>query len=185
MTNTTDNQSPYRRGAENGITFGVYLTVMFFASVYSEKVQLLGLLTICMMLLVPFIIYRYLRRSYVTDHGCTLLSSLWMQGIMVFLCGSVLSASVQIVYLRWINPDFIINQLRSIIDIYSNSGVAQGEQMAELLQNLIDAKAVPSAISLVIEMIWLSVFTGSLLSVLVSLLVRARPVPPPRHPSEH
>lgn len=179
---TASTQSPYRRGADNGLTFGIYLTAMFFSSVYGTQVPILSLLSIALMLGVPFVIYRYLRRSYVADRGCTILSSLWMQGIMAFLCGAILSGAIQVVYLRWINPDFILSQMRTMIDIYSNSGLQQGEQVAEMLQTLIDAKAVPSAITIVIEMIWMAVFSGSLLSVLMALLVRARPVPPPsRH----
>lgn len=170
--------SPYRRGAEDGLTFAIYLVVMFFASIYTTKVALLSLLVILMMLGVPFVIYRYLRRAFVADRGTSLMSALWMHGIMIFLCGSLLAGAVEVVWLRWIDPTYIVDQLHSVIDLYENSGWDRGEEMAEVLQRMIDNSLVPSAISIVMEMIWLSVFTGSLLSALISLLVRARPIGP-------
>ncbi|MFG6423482.1 MAG: hypothetical protein K1V71_03655, partial [Paramuribaculum sp.] len=70
----------------------------------------------------------------------------------------------------------IVDQIHSIIDLYSNSGWERGEEMAQVLQRMIDNSLIPSAISIVMEMIWLSVFSGSLLSALIALLVRARPI---------
>lgn len=168
--------SPYRRGAEDGLTFAVYLTVMFFASIYSTRVAMLSLLVIVMMLGVPFVIYGYLRRAYVADRGRTIMSSLWMHGIMIFLCGSLLAGAVELIWLRWIDSDYIITQLNAVVELYSDSGWDRGEQMAEVIQRMIDNGLVPSVISIVMEMIWLSVFTGSLLSALIALLVRARPI---------
>lgn len=177
MSPTRSLPSPYRRGAHDGLSFAVYLTVMFFASLYTTRVALLSLLVVLMMIGVPFVIYRYLRRAYVADYGCTQMSALWMHGIMIFLCGSLLAGAVEIVWLRWIQPDYIINQLHAVIDLYENSGWDRGEEMAAMLQRMIDNSLVPSAISIVMEMLWLSVFTGSLLSALMALLVRARPLP--------
>lgn len=178
MTPTPSLPSPYRRGAEDGLLFAVYLVALFFASIYSTEVALLPLVTILLMLGVPFVIYRFLRRAFVADHGCTTMSGLWMHGIMIFLCGGLLSAAVSFVWLRWIQPDYIIDQLHSVIDLYEGSGWARGEEMADMLQRMIDNRLVPSVISIVMEMLWLGVFTGSLLSALMALLVRARPVNP-------
>ena len=176
MPTTNSLTSPYSRGAHDGLSFAVYLTVMFFASIYTTRVALLSLLAILMMLGVPFVIYRYLRRAYVADGGITIMSGLWMHGIMIFLCGSLLAGAVEVVWLRWIDPTYIVDQIHSIIDLYSNSGWERGEEMAQVLQRMIDNSLIPSAISIVMEMIWLSVFSGSLLSALIALLVRARPI---------
>lgn len=97
-----------------------------------------------------------------------------MQGIMTFICGSLIAGLVAVVYLKWINPDFIADRLQEAIDFYSGSGWQQGEEMADLLQNMVKAHVVPTPIQIVIEMIWLGVFSGSLLSLLMAVLVRAR-----------
>lgn len=173
----SERKSPYRRGADDGFFFGIYLSAMFFASVYSLDAPLLGVISFLMVLAVPFIIYRFLRRTYVEEYGTTLLSALWMQGIMIFLCGALICGAVSLIYLKWINPSFIVDQMRTVIDIYSGSGWESGEEMADMMQRIIDNNLVPTSISIVMEMIWLSVFSGSLLSLLMSLLVRARAVP--------
>ena len=170
--------SPYKRGADDGVTFAIYLTALFFASIYSIDVPLLSFVVLLLVLGVPFMIYMYLRRAYVADKGFTLLSGLWMHGIMIFLCGSALSAVVQVIYLKWLNPHYISDMVKTAIDLYSQLPGENAERMTDILQKIIDNNMVPSAISIVMEMLWLSVFSGSLLSVLMALLVRARPVKP-------
>lgn len=168
--------SPYRRGANDGFYFGLYLTVMFFAIVISVKVSVFSLLAFAMMLFVPFLIYRWLRRSYVEDKGRSQLSALWMQGIVIFACGSLIAGVVATIYLKWIDPDFIVNRLNEAIELYKDSDWPQGREIATVMQEMIDYNFVPSAIAIIFEMIWLSIFSGSLLSLLMSLLARARRV---------
>lgn len=95
----TPGKSPYRRGADDGILFGLLLCAAFFCGVYSFRLPLLGFACLVIALSVPFVIYRFLRRSYVTDRYTTQLSSLWMQGIMTFACGCVIAGLVATVYL--------------------------------------------------------------------------------------
>ncbi len=166
--------SPYRRGADDGFIFGVMLCVMFFAGVFSVSAPVLSVVALIIFIAVPFVIYTFLRRAYITDLYTTQLSSLWMQGIMTFICGSLIAGLVAVVYLKWINPDFIADRLQEAIDFYSGSGWQQGEEMADLLKNMVKAHVVPTPIQIVIEMIWLGVFSGSLLSLLMAVLVRAR-----------
>lgn len=168
--------SPYKRGADDGITFAIYLTVLFFASIFSPKHILLSVSSLVLMAGVPFMIYYYLRRAYVADKGIATVSSLWMHGIMIFVCGSVLSAVVQVVYLRWIDPLYISNMVKLLIDTYSKIPGENAREIVTVLQRTLDYHLLPSAISIVFEMIWLAIFSGSLLSLLMTLLVRARPV---------
>lgn len=168
--------SPYRRGADDGFVFGLYLAATFLAMVLASRLPLLGLISLLMCAGVPVFIYIRLRRSFTADNGHTLLSSLWMQGIVTFACGSLIAGAVATAYLKWIEPDFIISKLREAIDFYAGSGWSRGEEVAETLRRMIDMHLVPSAVAIVVEFIWLSVFSGSLLSLLMALLARSRPV---------
>ena len=78
------------------------------------------------------------------------------------------------IYLKWINPDFIADRVQEAIDFYSESGWKQGEEMADMLRRMVSAHIIPTPIQIVIEMIWLGVFSGSLLSLLMAVLARAR-----------
>ncbi len=127
MTQTGPHtHSPYRRGADDGFVFGAYLTASFLTMVWSSAVPLLGLVSMLLLAGVPVFIYMKLRRSFVADCGHTLLSSLWMQGIATFACGSLIAGAVATAYLKWIEPDFIIGRLREAIDFYSGSGWERG-----------------------------------------------------------
>lgn len=171
--------SPYKIGANRGAVLGIIMSVMFLASVYAEKIPLLSFLSLILFFSVPFFVYRSLRKTFVTNSGLPTLSILWMQGIVTFACGSLILALVASIYMRYIEPDFIISMVHKAIDFYSALPDQQSQQVAKLLNQMINAHAVPSAVYLALEMVWLGIFSGSLLSLLLSLLVRARPVPPP------
>lgn len=169
-------RSPYRRGASDGITLGLLLTGIFLASVLSVRFSLLALVAIAGAVAVPFMIYRYLRRSYVADLGTTLISSLWMQGIMAFACAAAISGLVAMVYLKWIDPYFMSERIAEAIELYRNSGLESGERTADTLQAMVDGHMMPSSVEFVLEAIWLTIFSGSMLSLLMALLARARAV---------
>ena len=169
--------SPYRRGDDDGFLFGILLSAMFFAGVFSFTIPLLGLISTLLALSVPFVIYFFLRRAYVADYGTTLLSSLWMQGIMIFACGSLIAGLLAMVYLKWINPDFFSARIAEAIEFYRSSGWESGERMADTRSAMVEARVRPSAVQMVLETIWLSIVSGSLLSLLMGLLARARAVP--------
>lgn len=170
--------SPYSLGARRGLTFGVMLCAMFFAMVYAERAALLGLLAIVIFLSVPFFIYKALRHTYVEERGMTTLSGLWMQGIMIFACGSIICAAVTTVYMRWIEPTFVVDLVRRAADFYAAAGDPSAEEVATVLNRMIESHTLPSALSIAMEMTWLSIFSGSMLSLLMALLARARAVPP-------
>lgn len=173
---STEQKSVYRRGADDGLFFGIYLIIMFFASAFSMAIPFAGLLSIILVLGVPFIIYRFLRRSYVNDNGTTQFSALWVQGITTFFCGSLISGIVALIYMKWINPDFILTQIQTLIDVYMANDWKEGKEIAEVLTKMIENNMLPTPINIVIESIWLAVFTGSILSMIVSMIVQARKI---------
>lgn len=174
-SNDLRQRSPYKRGADYGGVLGVYLSILFLVTAYSLKVPGFSLVAFIMMVLVPMLIYVMLRRSYVADMGKTIFSALWMEGIVAFVCGSLIAATVSMIFMRWIEPDYIERTLHSVIEMY-NSGVLgeRGREVAEVLQAAIDQHRLPKPIELVVDMVWLEVFTGSMLSMLMALLVQAR-----------
>lgn len=172
----TEQKSVYRRGADDGLFFGIYLIIMFFASAFSMAVPFAGLLSIILLLGVPFLIYRFLRRSYVNDNGTTQFSALWVQGITTFFCGSLISGIVAFIYMRWINPDFILSQVQALIDVYMTTDWVEGKEIAEVLKKMIANNMLPTPINIVIESIWLAVFTGSILSMILSIVVQTRKI---------
>ena len=101
-------QSPYRRGADDGFFFGAYLTVMFFASIFSEWMPLLQLLSGAMAVCVPLTIYRFMLRYHRSLGQMGSFPMLWMQGVVIFFCGMLLAGTALVVFMKWLSPDFVV-----------------------------------------------------------------------------
>lgn len=168
--------SPYGRGADNGFLFGIYLTALFFVMIGAENHGILGLITMIMALAVPFIIYRFLRRSFVADNGTTLFSSLWLQGIMTFLCGSLISGVAAFVFMRWMDPAFLTRNAERAIEVYRSMDNPSATSIADGLEVLLRNGALPTPIQVVFQSIWGAVLSGSVLSMIVTAIVRSQKV---------
>lgn len=169
--------SPYRIGAHRGLILGVALSVMFFASVYSEAIPLLGLVAVAIFFGVPFWLYHQLRKTYVADGGETPVSALCMQGIVIFGGGSSVLALASTIYMKWINPGFVMSMVDRAIEVYSSIDDPAAAQFADLLEQMVSAHAVPTATSIALEVVWLSIVSGALLSLLMAILARSRDIP--------
>lgn len=178
VTESIKAKSPFRRGADDGLLMGILLVAVFFTGSLSFRYTLASDLTPILMLGgVPLLTYFLLRRSYIRDNGLTLFSSLWMQGIVTFFCGSLILAMFMYCFMRWIEPDFMRETVAHIAEFYdSMPDNPQGQEIARVFHTMLDENVFPSAISVAVESIWLGVFSGSLLSMLAALAARARRV---------
>ena len=170
-------KSPYRRGADDGFIFGVYLTVMFFASILSGGSVLLTMLSGVMMAGVPLVIYMFMRSYHRSLGVAGSFAMLWMQGVVIFFCGMLIAGTVLVVYMKWINPDFVIDQLNAVASLKDTAPGTNLEVAAETARKMIDANFIPAPIDIVVEMLMLAIVTGSFLSMLLSgifVLLRRR-----------
>lgn len=176
--NITDNgfMSPYIIGFRRGLIMGLYLSLMFLLSMTGSDSALSSLLFIIMAVGVPILLYRWLRHTYIKENARTTLSGLWMQGIAIFAGGALISTTVAIAYFRWFRPQFIYETVNQVIDMYRASNWPQAIQTADTLQHAMDAGILPSARDIALEMFWLMLFCGSLLSLITAVIVRARKI---------
>ncbi len=148
---------------------GVWMSATFIVAASTLWVNALSLLTLVMMSAVPVILYYMLRRTYIKDLGCTLYSELWMQGIMVFIGGSIIMASVSYIYMKWLVPDYIHRLLIQCVDALMATGQTD---TAATVQHVIDQGGILTPADISIEFVWVGIFTGSMLSMVVAWLVR-------------
>lgn len=168
MIDLKKQDSPYYLGARAGLPVGLYMSAMFLLMVLMTRIPLMSYLLMCMMLCMPVLIYATMRTTVVRLRGNTTFSSLWMQGIMTFLFGSVVCGLLTMIYLKFIEPRFIIGMVQSCID---SCRALPGKEYAELagtLDNMIRAGVVPTAASFTISMFWFAMSSGSLLSLIVA-----------------
>ena len=163
--------SPYRRGAEDGLSFGVYLAVMFFLPILAPGVPVLSMLSVLMMAGVPVLTYIYLSRYHRSLGVASQFSALWMQGLVIFFCGMLLCGAALTVYMRWINPGFIASQLQALADLKGAVPDSGLDDAADLASRMLERNIVPQAIQVVVEMLMLAIVTGSLLSMLIAAVL--------------
>lgn len=178
-----NERSIYRRGADNGLLLGLYFCIMFAFVVAGERVEAVGIVSTLMMFGVPFLVYRFLRKTFVEQRGLTMFSALWTQGIIAFAgAGLVLSLAVYI-YIRFLDPGIVLRQVEKLIEIYSEANTPRAGEMLTVLQNMRDMHLYPSAREIIIQLELLSVFSGSILSMLMALLARMKGIDDKKRPT--
>lgn len=170
-------RSIYERAGTDGAWLGLWFTVLFGLSVASMNVPLLNIAVLTMALLVPFIAYRFLRRTYVASHGLMTYSALWMQGILTFGAGSLILCAAAFIFMRWIYPDFILDTLRMGVEFYRNEPSGAGKELADEFQTIIDRRMAPSPFTIAMVWMWLGLFSGSVLSMFLAAIARIAKVP--------
>lgn len=172
----SQHHSVYTLGANDGWKMGLYLSAMFLLQSEGFIRGPLLILGNLLLLGLPFFSYWLLRRAFTASNGVNSFSAVWLHGILMFLCGSLIMASIAYVYMRFIKPDFIVDQIHLAAEAYRSLGTAQTDQFAHQLERLIDEHLVPSAIQMALSFLWLCSFLGSILSMVLTLIVRAVPI---------
>lgn len=170
MGNDKDNFSVYRRGADDGFWLGIYLSVLIILCFSSVNMPLLSFPAMILGLGVPAMIYFFLKRGFAADGGKSIFSALWLQGICTFFFGSLIMALTVYIYLRFVNPTYFPDGVGSLIEMYDQAGV--DDSTYELLTQMKKNNIYPTAGQTAVELIWATVFTGSLLSMLLTFIIR-------------
>ena len=175
-------RSLYRRSAEDGLLAGPILAAAVILAGAVSYVPWLSLPALIAIAAVPTIMYITLRRGFREDGYRSTFSALWLQGICTFFFGSLLMGVAVYVSLRWIWPEFITDQMNILMQILNDSGDADAGQVAEAIDRMLQNGTLPTPIDIALELMYLAVFTGSLLSMLLAAIIRAgrpRTTPPP------
>lgn len=163
----------FRRAADHGLLLGACLTALFVLIALSARSVLAGLSAFLFILAVPVLVYILLRKSYDADRRVTSLSALCTQGIYTFLFGSLLMAMCAYLYLKFLEPQYALTRMEEVISVGSVSDSPYLRDMAEQFRTMIERGMVPGARDIALSLFWCSAFTGSVLAILVSLIIKA------------
>lgn len=173
-------RSVYRRGAEDGLIMGPLMALVVILMGACGQVPILGIPALVCICVVPIVAYVMLSRGYREDNCQSTFSALCMQGISTFFFGGLLMAVAIYVSLRWIWPTYIADQMRFLSEILAQQPGPEAKQLTDMVDKLIVTGNVPTPIEVALEQLYIVVFTGSLLSLFLSLVIRSRrrPTPP-------
>ena len=167
-------KSIYKRAAEWGLPFGLYIACMGVASIYADYFAPLSIIFILMIMATPLVVYYFQRRRFIEDDGFTEYAGLWMLGILLFIFGSVIASCIIYLVLQYFRPDFMYEQARMVIEAYSKMPQASDSEVLRVLQRMVDEKLLPTPIEAVFNAFWFITFFGSLVSAITALIAQRK-----------
>ena len=167
-------KSIYKRAAEWGLPFGLYIACMGVASIYADYFAPLSIIFILMIMATPLVVYYFQRRRFIEDDGFTEYAGLWMLGILLFIFGSVIASFIIYLVLQYFRPDFMYEQARMVIEAYSKIPQDSDSEVLRVLQRMVDEKLLPTPIEAVFNAFWFITFFGSLVSAITALIAQRK-----------
>ena len=179
-----NNKSVYALGAEDGLLMGPLMAatiVCIGASTYVAWLSVPGLIGA---LAVPVLAYYRLMISHRDNPRSMTFTPLWLQGICMFFFGGLVMSAVAFVLMRWAVPGFIMHQIDKIIEVYSALNDPSAASMVSMFEKIKTSGMLPTPLDVALELLYMSVFTGSIISLIYALIIRRRrsAAPPPYRP---
>ena len=162
----------YARGADDGFWAGLYIVAIFALMVLGQQYVLAGIPMTALVLGMPFLVYFFLRRTHEAVHGISLFSALWMQGIVMFACASLIFGAVAFVFLRWIDAGFLKQVLATVVEVYGESDQESSQMLARECEMILKSGMMPPVSQVVMSLMWMVVFSGSILSMACAMFVK-------------
>ncbi|MCM1068226.1 MAG: DUF4199 domain-containing protein [Muribaculaceae bacterium] len=162
------------RAADNGLYLGLYICVLVLAMGFSTGSVLASAIVWAGTLAMPFYVYRMLRRSYVAADGALSFPELWAEGIASFFLGTLLPALLTYVCLRFFAPTFIVDTVKSSIELLEAQGSPEAELWADTLRNVTTHSGLPTAVDVSAQLISFNIIAGTALSFLAAIAATVR-----------
>lgn len=170
----TQERTLYNDGASQGLVIGALLSAMFLLQASGTHWWPGILIGDVIMLAIPFVAYRMMRKGYMANHRADTFSAVWLHGIIIFLCGSLIMATVCYIYTRFVDTGFIAEQTREIAAAWGRIDNDNARTLASELERLGQSHMLPTPIQFAISMLWTSSFFGSILSMILGIIIKLR-----------
>lgn len=161
-----------KKGTFMGLYFIVLMGMMFAMPYYG----LLFLPVLAMIIYVPFYVYKWFKSLNINSSGTIPASVLWSHGVLMFFCGSLIMAIGIYIFFRFLSPDYIVN----LMDYYEQMAQEANNREAMLqvgeMRQLVAQVGLPRAIDMAFSFSSLSVLSGAVLSLILSIIVKSIPV---------
>lgn len=152
--------------AELGVPFGILLSLESIVSLFSDKVPLLGHISLLIFLGAPVVLCLFQRKRYVATEGFASFSELWTLAIFTSLGGALIMALVTYLAITFLRPNALYEQMQYIIDNFAEID----KDMAKTLKKMIEKEALPTPIDYSMMKFWLIASLGCLGGSLTSFI---------------
>lgn len=171
MSENNPRKSLLAYSMEGGIWLGLYLTLCFAGNVAALYWPGISAIALLLYIVVPFVLYRIMKRYHRNSNIVNFFSVNWLLGIMLFFFAAIISSIPEYVYYQYINPDYIAQVVSSTLEQLDAMGWMQDDTGIEQVRKMNSEGTLPNAMDMVISQAWSKMFLGSILSIFVSLFV--------------
>lgn len=169
-----ERKSVFKRGAEFGMPMGLYMTTISVCSIFADRLPPLSWVVIILLIAGPWMVWRMQRRYYIEDGYNSEYASLWMLGIVMIICGALITGLLTWAVLQWVRPGYIYDITQNFVNLYSTMPEFKGSEVLQVMQHAIDSGALPSPIEMVTNMFWLVTFSGCVMSAITAAFAKLR-----------
>lgn len=156
----------------DGIPFGALLLACSMATIFGDRVPLLGAMTYLLLAAIPFVVYRLQRRYYVNQGYLPIHSEVWFYGAVLNICGALICALGTWLVLHYFRPYYMSEIMHQMVDILKENKQALGKDTYNLFRDIVDKNIYPSLAEYVMIMFWYTSFIGSLGSAITAIFAR-------------
>lgn len=165
-------KSIYKYAAEAGVPIGLYLTLMSACLLLSVKVQILPMLILPLGLGFPVVLWSLMKRISKAEPSYNKFSSLWLGGIYTVIFGTLICMFFSALYIVGVEPGFVHLYISNAIEAVESAGLAgEYEPTITLMKEAMEAHLLPSGMQFLMSMAWFTCFSGSILSLIISLIM--------------
>ncbi len=161
----------YTLSAELGLPFGALLSLVGVSLVFYDKMPLLSTLALLLMLAAPVVLCIFQRKRFIALNGFALFSELWILSIFTTLGGSLIMVLVSYLTITFGRPDFLYEQLQFVLDNYP----PLDKDMAKTFNNMIEQRALPSALEFSMMLFWLFTSLGCMGGAITAFIAQKIP----------
>lgn len=162
------------RAAENGLYLSIYICVLVIATGMATSFAPASFIVWAGSLVMPFFLYRLLKKSMLSANGTLGFPELWAEGIASFFLGTLLPAVLAYILLRFYAPTFIDDTFNNAVELFRNLNTDEGELWAETLEDIKSKANLPTPSDVAAQIISFNIIVGTVLSLIVALWLKVR-----------
>lgn len=159
--------------ADYGIVLGALYCITFFGGLYAMRLPWLSVACMLAAAGVPVTMWIMLKKTWDKSLRTMPFSAMWTEGIVASAFGGILLALATFIYLKWVAPGIMLGTLEHQADLWDAAATEQSKANARALRLMIENGAIPHPSEVAFQLVCLVVFTGSILTMVLSMIIRA------------
>lgn len=158
-----------------GLVLSVYFIAKFFINTQSLTSPTAALISIIFIVGLPFFIYFMTKKFKDNLEEYPLSFTIgWMFIFLTFFYASLPEALFSYVYLQYINPGYLFDQVETAMNIMTDVPMLSENGFLSQVMNNLETAPSPTPIQYSLQLIFSNMFYGSIIAIIVAALLRVK-----------